>query len=172
MVELVLFYAFAALIIFSAVLLVTARNVFHGALYLASTLFGVAAIFALSGSFFLAGIQVLIYIGAVVVLLIFVINLTRQIAGSSAAQINEAVVPAMITSLLTVALIVLAVLRTDWATRIGRSVAQTEAADNTAVIGTQLLTNFAIPFEVVSVLLLAALIGAIAIISRDNEAGK
>jgi NADH-quinone oxidoreductase subunit J len=115
---------------------------------------------------------VLIYIGAVVVLLIFVKKHTRQIAGSSAAQVNEAVVPALITSLLTITLIVLAVLKTDWATRIGKSVAQTEAMDNTAVIGTQLLTNFAIPFEVVSVLLLAALIGAIAIVSRDKEAGK
>ena len=172
MVELLLFYAFAALTVFSAALLVTSRNVFHGALYLAVSLFGVAAIFALAGSFFLAGIQVLIYIGAVVVLLIFVINLTKQLAGSSAAQINEAVWPAVITSLLTVTLIILAVLKTDWVTRIGRSAAQAEAGDNTAVIGTQLLTNFAIPFEVVSVLLLAALIGAIAIVSRDREAAK
>jgi NADH-quinone oxidoreductase subunit J len=172
MVELVLFYAFAGVTIFAAMLMVLSRNIFHSALFLALTLFGVAALFAMMGSFFLAGIQVLLYIGAVVVLTLFVINLTKQVVGQDAPQINEHVIPAILVSLLSGTLIILAVLRTDWGTRIAQSVAQLEKTDNTAVIGGQLLTNFIIPFEVISVLLLAALIGAIAIVSRDREALK
>jgi NADH-quinone oxidoreductase subunit J len=172
MVELILFYAFAAVILGSAVLMVTVKNIFHSALYMAASLFGVAAEFAMMGSFFLAGIQVLIYIGAIVVLTIFVINLTKQISGGPIPQTNEQAVPAAITGLLAASLIILAVIKTDWFTRIAQSVAQSEATDNTAIIGQQLLTNFVIPFEVISVVLLAALIGAIAIIGKDKEAAK
>ncbi len=172
MVELVLFYCFAAVVIGGAILMVTSRNIFHSALYLAVSLLGVAAVFAMMGSFFLAGIQVLIYIGAVVVLTIFVINLTKQIAGGSNYQTNEQVWPAIITGLLAAALIILALLKTDWFLTIGKSVAQTELTDNTALIGKQLLTDFVLPFEIISVMLLAALIGAIAIVSRDKEETK
>jgi NADH-quinone oxidoreductase subunit J len=172
MVELVLFYIFAATIIGNAVLMVTSRNIFHSALYLAVALFGVAAEFAMMGSFFIAGIQVLIYIGAIVVLTIFVINLTRQISGGPAPQTNEQVIPAILTALLAASLIILAVIKTDWLTRIAQSVAQAESTDNTALIGRQLLTDFVLPFEIISVMLLAALIGAIAIVSRDKEPAK
>ncbi len=172
MIELILFYAFAGVTIFAAMLMVLSRNIFHSALFLALALLGVAALFAMMGSFFIAGIQVLLYIGAVVVLTIFVINLTKQVIGQDVSQVNELVLPAIITSLLSACLIILAVLKTDWGTRIAQSVAQSELTDNTAIIGRQLLTNFVIPFEIVSVLLLAALIGAIAIVSRDKEADK
>ncbi|MCX8094520.1 MAG: NADH-quinone oxidoreductase subunit J, partial [Candidatus Goldbacteria bacterium] len=64
---LLIFYLMAFLIIISAFLMVTSKNIFHSALYLATVLFGVAGIFVLLNSYFLAGIQVLIYIGAVVV---------------------------------------------------------------------------------------------------------
>lgn len=172
MVELILFYAFAGITIFAALLMVLSRNIFHSALFLALTLLGVAALFAMMGSFFIAGVQVLIYIGAVVVLTIFVINLTKQVMGQDATQVNDHVIAAIITSLLSACLIILAVLKTDWGTRIAQSVAQSELTDNTALIGRQLLTNFVLPFEVISVMLLAALIGAIAIVSRDKEADK
>lgn len=165
MIESVLFYSFAAVIIAAALLMVTSRDIFHSALYLALTLFGVAAVFVLLHSYFLAGIQVLIYIGAVVVLTIFVINLTKEITGRTIPQMNGQVIPAILVSILALGLIMSAVLKTDWATRMQAS----SAGDNTALLGTQLLTNFAVPFEVVSVLLLAALIGAVVIVSKDRE---
>jgi NADH-quinone oxidoreductase subunit J len=168
MAETVLFYSFAAVTLFAAVLMVTSRNIFHSALFLALTLFGVASLFVLLHSYFLAGIQVLIYIGAVVVLTLFVINLTREITGRTTPQMNAQVIPAVLTSLLALFLIVAAVLKTDWKTRLPGS----STADNTALLGNQLLTNFAIPFEVVSVLLLAAMIGAVVIISKDKEESK
>ena len=164
--SLAIFYLMAFLIVAAAVLMVTSRNIFHSALYLAAALFGVAGIFVLLNSYFLAGIQVLIYIGAVVVLTIFVINLTRKITGSEIPQFNKQIIPSFIVSLLGIILIVLVVLKTDWFHRIqGGSSA---AVDNTAIIGRQFLTDFVIPFEIVSVLLLAALIGAIVLVARDR----
>ncbi len=163
---LIIFYLMAFLIIVSAVLMVTSKNIFHSALYLAAVLFGVAGIFVLLNSYFIAGIQVLIYIGAVVVLAIFVINLTRKITGEEIPQFNKKVLPSFIVSLLSIALIILAVLKTDWFKRIQGKVAA--SMDNTTIIGRQFLTDFIIPFEVVSVLLLAALIGAIVLVAKDR----
>ena len=167
MVGAILFYSFAAVIVISALLMVSARNVFHSALWLALCLFGVAAIFVLLNAYFLAGIQLLLYVGAVVVLALFVINLTKAITGKEQKQVNAQVIPAILVSMLTGVLILLAVLKTDWSTRMAQNVAE----DKTATIGRLLLTDFVVPFEVVSVLLLAALIGAIVIVAKD-EGGK
>lgn len=168
MTELVLFYAFAAVVLVWALLTVTARNVFHSALYLAMSLFGVAAVFALLGSFFLAGLQVLLYIGAVVVLSIFVISMTRNISGAAGAQFTGLKAPAAVVALLTGGLLTLAVTRTPWETPYSPSAAAGGLADDAAAIGLHLLSDFSIPFEAVSVLLLAALLGAVAIIAKDN----
>ncbi len=166
----VIFYLMAFLIILSAILMVTSRNIFHSALYLAATLFGVAGIFVLLNSYFLAGIQVLIYIGAVVILTIFVINLTRKITGNEIPQFNKQIIPSFIVSLLAIVLIVLAILKTDWFNRLqGGAIA---TVDNTAIIGNKFLTDFIIPFEIVSILLLAALIGAIVLVAKDREDEK
>lgn len=162
----VIFYLMSFLIIISAFLMVTSRNIFHSALYLAATLFGVAGIFVILNSYFVAGIQVLIYIGAVVVLAIFVINLTRKITGTEVPQFNKQIFPSFVISLLAIVLIILAVLKTDWFHRIpGGTIAN---VDNTIIIGRQFLTDFVIPFEVISVLLLAALIGAIVLVAKDR----
>lgn len=167
---LVIFYLMAFLIVVSAVLMVTSKNIFHSALYLASVLFGVAGIFVLLNSYFLAGIQVLIYIGAVVVLTIFVINLTKKITGQEIPQFNKQILPSFIVSALSTVLIILVILKTDWLKRIQGGTIATK--DNTAIIGRQFLTDFVIPFEVVSVLLLAALIGAIVLVARDKGGEK
>lgn len=169
MIETILFYCFAGLILISAVLTVTSRNIFHGALYLAACLFGVAAVYALLQAYFLAAVQVLIYIGAVVVLTIFVINLTKGITGKNVPMVSRQVLPAALVSLLTAALIILSLVKT------GGFDAQAKAQsamNNTALIGKLLLKDYAVAFEMVSVLLLAALIGAIVMVSRDKAEEK
>lgn len=168
MVELILFYFWAAVIIIAAIFTVISKNIYYSALWLGLTLFGVAGIFVLLNAYFLAGIQVLIYIGAVVVLTIFVINLTKEITGKLEKQHNKQVIPALISCILCVFLIISAVLKTDWATRI----IHTTADDKTAKIGNLLLNDFVLPFEFASVLLLVALIGAIVIVSSDKENGN
>jgi NADH-quinone oxidoreductase subunit J len=149
--------------------MVFSKNIFHCALYLASALFGVAAVYILLNAYFIAAVQVLIYIGAVVVLTIFVINLTKEITGGKPALVNRQIFPAIIVSALTAALIILALLKSQTG-MVGVKGALT--ADFTQEIGKQLLGNFVLAFEVVSVLLLAALIAAIVIVAKDEEAAK
>ncbi|MFP4466844.1 MAG: NADH-quinone oxidoreductase subunit J [Candidatus Goldiibacteriota bacterium] len=165
MAESIIFYGFSAVIVVSALLMVLSKNVFHSALWLALTLFGVAGIYVLLNAYFLAGVQVLIYIGAVVVLAVFVINLTKSITGKDSPQRNNSVLLAAMVSFAALFLILSALLKTAW----GAAVSKTALPDSTPLIGKLLLTDFVVPFEVVSVLLLAALVGAVAIVSKDKE---
>jgi NADH-quinone oxidoreductase subunit J len=169
MVEAVLFYAFAVDIIVSALFMVFSKNIFHSAFYLATSLFGVAAIYIVLNAYFIAAIQVLIYIGAVVVLAIFVINLTKEITGEKSALMNRNLLPAACVSVLTAALIILALLKTP---SVGDMLKSAVTVDFTQAIGRQLLGNFVLAFEAVSFLLLAALIAAIVIVTKDDEEAK
>jgi NADH-quinone oxidoreductase subunit J len=161
----ILFYAFGALIVIGALFVVTSKNIFHCALYLALTLFAVAAEYVLLQAYFLAAIQILIYIGAVVVLAIFVINLTKEITGRDVKLDRRRVIPAVLVSSLTACLIILVLLKAG----VPAAVPQPLAADPTAVLGRHLLGDFVLPFEMVSVLLLSGLIAAIVIVSKDQE---
>ena len=179
MAETILFYALAALLLLSAGLVVTVRNIFHAALYLALALFAVAALYVMLGAYFLAAIQVLVYIGAVVVLAIFVINLTRTVTGAPVTLTRRWVIPAALVSALTASLIVVALLKSAGSGSAGGAVAANAAgtvaadtADTAAVLGRHLLGDFVLPFELVSVLLLSALIAAIVIVGKDREEEK
>jgi len=185
----VLFYAISAALLLSAGMVVTSRNIFHAALWLAVALFAVAALYVMLGAYFLAAIQVLIYIGAVVVLAIFVINLTRSVAGAPVTLSRRWVIPAALVSALTACLIAVALLRSGVPPGAAAGTASGTAAvtepgtaavtapgaagpDWTPALGRHLLGDFVIPFELVSVLLLAALIAAIAIVGKDREDEK
>jgi NADH-quinone oxidoreductase subunit J len=173
MAEVILFYALAALLLLSAGLVVTVKDIFHAALWLALALFAVAALYVMLGAYFLAAIQVLIYIGAVVVLAIFVINLTRTVTGAPVTLSRRWVIPAALVSALTACLIVIALLKSADAGTPGAAAAAAPplppGQDSAAVLGRHLLGDFVIPFELVSVLLLSALIAAIAIVGKDRE---
>jgi NADH-quinone oxidoreductase subunit J len=162
MAEAILFYALAALTVISAGLVVTVKDVFHAALYLALTLFSLAAIYVTLGAYFLAAIQVLVYIGAIVVLAIFVINLTRTLTGAAVTLSRRWVIPTALVSALTACLIAIALIKSGMGT----------PDDGTKLIGKQLLGRYVLPFELVSVLLLSALIAAIAIVGKDREEEK
>ncbi len=170
MIDAILFYALAALVVISAGLVVTVKDIFHAALWLALALFAVAALYVTLGAYFLAAIQVLIYIGAVVVLAIFVINLTRAVTGATVTLTRRWVLPAALVSALTACLIVVAILKSGTAS-VGPAPAL-PVTDTAAVLGRQLLGTYVLPFELVSVLLLSALIAAIAVIGKDREDEK
>jgi NADH-quinone oxidoreductase subunit J len=175
MAEMILFYALAALLLLSAGLVVTVRNIFHTALWLAVALFAVAALYVMLGAYFLAAIQVLIYIGAVVVLAIFVINLTRTVTGAPVTLSRRWIIPAALVSALTACLIVVALLKSTngpGGTASAAAPALPPGQDSAAVLGRHLLGDYVIPFELVSVLLLSALIAAIAIVGKDREDEK
>lgn len=161
--NLALFYLLACLTAVSGLMVVTLRNIFHSALFLVLTLFSIAGIYVLLGAEFLAGVQVLIYIGAVTILMIFAIMLTYQLSNKAIRQTNEQKVPAAIIVLIFLALSIITMVKTSWPI-----VTDKLPENNIFELGRQLLTTYVVPFEVVSIVLLVALIGSI-VISRAPE---
>ncbi len=158
------FYALAFLTIAASIFVVTSKNIFHSAIYLILALFGVAGLYVLLQAPFLAAAQVLIYVGAVSMLMIFAIMLTARIADTSIRQTNEQTVTGLVVSLGLLAIIVYSL----WQTPFPISDApMPEGAGRT--LGRLLLTKFVLPFEIVSVLLLGALIGAVVIAKKDPQ---
>jgi NADH-quinone oxidoreductase subunit J len=147
----------------AGLLVVTSRNVVHAALYLVVALASVAGVYLLLAAPFVAFVQVIIYVGAIVVLLLFGIMLTRAPVGRRVldntlrARVGAFVVGAGLFTMLTVFL----------AGAFGSERISNQAATATAALGESLFRNYVLPFEAVSVLLLAALIGAIVLARRD-----
>ena len=147
----------------AALLVVTSRNVVHAALYLVVALASVAGVYLLLAAPFVAFVQVIIYVGAIVVLLLFGIMLTRAPVGrrvldnTARARAGAFVVGAGVFVMLTVFL----------AGAFGDQRISNRAATATAALGESIFRNYVLPFEAVSVLLLAALIGAIVLARRD-----
>jgi NADH-quinone oxidoreductase subunit J len=161
----VVFWLLAVLMTGAAVRVVTCANVVHAALYLVGALMGAAALYVLLVAEFVAWVQVLVYVGAIVVLMLFGLMLTRAPIGSANLDNNQKPLAALC------ALAVFVV--TSWITISafeGEEVALTEITGEgvTESVGEVIFSTYVLPFEVVSVLLLAALVGAVVIARRDN----
>jgi NADH-quinone oxidoreductase subunit J len=157
-----IFVALGAAGLLAALLLVTAKNVVHAALYLVGSLASVGGVYLLLAAEFVAWVQVLIYVGAIVVLLLFGLMLTRAPIGREALDNQQRGVSAVVALGVLAGLVILV---WDAFSEARVSLATTR----TAGIGQQLFTTFVLPFEVVSFLLLAALVGAI-VLARKEEA--
>ncbi len=159
-----IFCLLAFITILSALYVVTLRNIFHCAIFLVLALFGVAGIYILLGAEFLAAVQVLIYVGAVSILMIFAIMLTAHLASKRISQNNEQTGIAIFASagFLMVSL-------GSFAYSIWRVQTTELPENNTLEIGKLLMTDFVLPFEVVSIVLLAAMIGAIVLARREKS---
>ncbi|MEW5922893.1 MAG: NADH-quinone oxidoreductase subunit J [Candidatus Zixiibacteriota bacterium] len=158
------FYLLSLALILSALMVVTLKNIFHCAIFLIITLFCVAGIYILLHAEFLAAVQVLIYVGAVSVLMIFAIMLTSQLTSKKIEQTNEQVTVAGLVSLAFLGSSMCAMLKTRW--NIGEV---TLPENNIMSLGKLLMTDFVLPFEVVSILLLAALIGAVVLARKESS---
>lgn len=110
--SLVIFYILGALILIAAFMVVTLRNVFHSALFLVATFFLVAGIYLMLNAEFLAAVQILIYVGAITILILFAIMLTHKIQSGSIRQVNEQVLPAIIIAGLLLAMSAITIIRT------------------------------------------------------------
>jgi NADH-quinone oxidoreductase subunit J len=162
----VAFWIIAVAMALAAIGVVRSQNVVHAALYLVVVLAGAAAQFILVASEFVAWVQVLIYIGAIVILFLFGIMLTRAPMRSEGSLDNAQRWAAAVVSLFLFG--VLAALLID--AYGGKKITldnKLVAVGNTQVVGTSMFQNYLVPFEVVSLLLLAALIGAVVIARRD-----
>lgn len=158
----VVFGIVAALIVFAAVRLVTTRNLVHGALYLLAVLAGAAILFLLFLAEFVAWVQVLVYIGAVVVLLLFGLMLTRAPIGNMALDSQTRPLAAVVS------LAIFAITSTVvWRTFKGQKI-HFSKPDSVATLGQAIFSRYVLPFEIVSVVLLAALVGAV-VLARKEE---
>lgn len=169
MAEAIAFYTFAAFILGFAVLVITTRNTVHSILFLVANFLFVAGLYAMLGAEFLAVIQILVYAGGIVVLYLFVVmlvNLKRPPETHEDARrlskLGLVMAGAVLAELVAIAFYSYG--RTP-AAPLGRTA--TGFMGNTERVGLALYTEYLIPFEVASMLLLVAMIGAIVLAKRE-----
>jgi NADH-quinone oxidoreductase subunit J len=157
----IFFLAVGLVVLVSALMVVTTRNLVHAALWLIVTLFGVAAIYAILNAGFLAVVQVVIYIGAIAILFIFAVMLTRKELRDSGAQLNQGWWLGAVVALLSFGGLYL-MLRA-WPAFDTLPGGIPAGFDAVGALGNALVSPdaFVLPFEVASVLLVAALVGAV-----------
>lgn len=159
----VIFLITAIVTLGGAVMVVTARNLIYAALWLILTLFGVAVMYGLLNAAFFTVIQVVIYIGAIAILMIFAIMLTRRVMQDIGSTVNKGWwLAAMIALVLFTALVGLL---NTWSGFHTDLPAMPIDVDTIKVLGAALVSpsGYVLPFEIASVLLLAALIGAVVV---------
>jgi len=145
-----------------AVRVVTTKNVVHAALWLMLVLAGVAANFVLLAAEFAAVVQVLVYIGAIVVLFLFGIMLTRAPLGQDPDLDNSQRLASLVVGLL-----LFGILASVLGKQFGRVHVHTGSIQRTSDVANSVFTQYVVPFEAVSIVLLAALVGAVVIARRD-----
>ena len=158
----ILFLSICMLVILSAFWVVVSPNLVHSAVSLLFTLFGVAALYVFLYADFMAAAQVIIYVGGILVLIIFGVMLTNKISDQNVSNKSQNRLPAAIACLILLILQIQAILNSTW--YIGDMIIRESTVDD---IGFLLLSKYLLPFEIVSILLLAALIGA-AMLSRKK----
>ncbi len=155
----VIFYSLAGAVCLFAALVVLSRNIFHSVVFLAFTLISIAGIYLYLDAEFLAVVQVLIYMGAIITLFLFAIMLTARIYDESAKQRNQQVfISAIICLAMLSFLIMNIIIEKAWQASGNKSTPL-----DLKILGVSLMSKYVLPFEVISVILLVALIGAIVI---------
>jgi NADH-quinone oxidoreductase subunit J len=165
----IFFYLIAAVMVFSAIRVVTTSNVVHAALYLVGVLAGAAAQFLLLSQEFVATTQVLVYIGAIIVLFLFGIMLTRARVGHDPDLTNSYwYVGAAVSVFLFGLLAYVLVDAYAWSeSPMGGETQESFVGTNTQQVSDSIFSTYLVPFEVISVLLLAALVGAIVLARKE-----
>jgi len=171
MLQLVLFYIFGAIAIVSAILVITQKNIVHSAVFLASTLLSVAGIFLTLHAEFLAGVQVIVYVGGILVLFVFVIMLISMEQAIHERQFNRHWVIALLASLALIAEFGYGIFQgkdSFLLPAVEAAPAPENALGNAQAVGTALYTTYLLPFEIASILLLVAIVGAVVLAKRKT----
>lgn len=164
------FLVFAVLSVGGALGVVVSTNLIHGALFLIVSLFGGAGLFVLLAAPFIAAVQILVYIGAIAILIIFAVMLTRSMTNLSEIFNRQWWISAIVAVVMLALLLVGAILPVWGPSGTNAMLPVSDAVGTTVDLGIALVdgNQFVLPFEVASLLLTAAMIGAI-VIARDNE---
>ena len=160
MLQQALFIIFGVITLGAALIVVTRRNVFHAALFMILSFFGVAGLYVLLEAPFLAGAQLFIYIGGISILIIFAIMLTRDMMDPNTVGRNSQWIAAAVVTVALCAVLVWTVMSYNWTATSGAVPEDTITRLGKALVDQE---GLALPFEVASVLLLVALIGAVTI---------
>ena len=173
MLELILFYVFATVAVVSALLVITRHNVVHSAAFLGATLFAVAGIFLTLHAEFLAGVQVIVYVGGILVLFVFVIMLIAVERSTHERQFNRQWTIALITAGILVAELVYGLTQGKESFILPAPLIPPSAGipGNSEQVGTALYTMYLLPFEIASILLLVAIVGAV-VLSKKRTAAE
>jgi NADH-quinone oxidoreductase subunit J len=150
------FWVLSVLLVGSALAVVLSKNLFHAVLWLALALTGTAGVFLLLNAEFLAAVQLLLYAGGIITVVVFAIVVTERLIGERLSQTNRGVVSGALVSGGLLAIIV--------STLMQRQLPSTplpQQSDLTRLVGNQVLTTFVLPFELLALLMLAAMLGAI-----------
>jgi NADH-quinone oxidoreductase subunit J len=156
-----IFYGTAAFMLASALYVVLGRNLVHCAFALMGTFFGVAVLYVYLGADFLAGAQVVVYVGGILTLMVFGVMLTNRIYNLNLSSGAIQVVPGALSAGLVFALLVWIIQSVDWA-----AMDSGDPGPTSEGIGRMLVGDYLLPFEIASVLLLIALMGAAMLVRR------
>jgi NADH-quinone oxidoreductase subunit J len=162
----ILFYVFAALTLLCGVLVVAnpfSRNPVTSAMFLVLTIISMAGLFVLLHAFFLAAVQIIVYAGAVIVLFLFVIMLSNL----KEEQQRKIKFFGLVAGLISVGAIVTILVISLNETKPGTDLSAPQLEGGTAALGKLLFTQYVLPFEIVSILLLVAMVGVILLSKKD-----
>lgn len=159
----IVFYLFAAMTVASAAMVVFLRNIVYAAFSLLLTFFGVAGLYVLLSADFLAATQVLLYVGGILVLILFGVMLTQKVMQVELRVTTIQTVPALVVVGLFIVTMLSVAFRTDWPVKTTQAIEPT-----TRRIGELLMTDYLLPFEIASFLLLGALVGATLLARREK----
>ena len=165
----ILFYLFAATAVVLALGVITARNPIYSAISLVGCLFAVAGIFALQSAQLMAVLQILVYAGAIMVLILFVIMLLNLSPGELGnAKINAGKITGfyLLSTLAALLIVRLSARVVAYEPSVG------DAYGSIQAVGMVLFTDYLLPFEMVSILLLAAIIGAVILTRKEKGQGS
>jgi NADH-quinone oxidoreductase subunit J len=161
----VVFYLIAAITVGSAAIVAFSSNIIYSAFSLLGTFMGIAGLYVFLGADFVAAVQVLIYVGGILVLILFAVMLTHRITDVEITNRSVGRVPALIIIGVFFALLAQTIGETKWA-----QVKDLMRQPTTARIGELFLEEYLLPFELASLVLLAAMIGAV-VLSRKEIKG-
>jgi NADH-quinone oxidoreductase subunit J len=161
MLDQIVFYFFAALAIVSAILVVTRRNVVQSAIFLVTALLATAGIFLSLNAEFLFIVQVILYAGGIMVLFVFVIMLINMDVSLHQVQFNKQWFVGIVIALAVGAQLVLALVVSESKVSFGIPAPASALQPSTQLVGRVLFNEYMLPFEIASILLLVAMIGAV-----------